>query len=486
MTASPSLLQGLAAARELAARSEADRVAFMRWLPLQWRYLTSTARFRLLRAGNQSQGKTTAALADLRMHADGTHPIPRGAHAPGEYWIICASWAQSVAIQGKLYDLIPHATLREGTVFSRVRGFQTKNPFVEIRHKAGGYSIIRFKTTQQGTLDLAGATLRGALFDEPPASEGIYSEVVNRMRSTGGWVSIAMTPVGAPVEWIRALAVAGIIEDIHTPLTPEGLIPIGARRPMRLPDGTVCDATWIAGVEAITPPHEVDVRVHGGWEIRLTDRYFSPFVSTGPHAHVHDRVPDGEFDLCLGIDHGSRPGKQIALLLCIQPVPGGHPRIYVLDEYIDTDGTATPAVDARGILAMLTRHGFQWKDLRYAHGDRVHMPGMAEQKSNRDLQVQIAKVLQRPADGLQPAIRTVKRGAGRGGGSLSVGSRWLFHALVRYDLAIHPRCKRLIESMDRYTMADDDWKDPIDVLRYGLDRWIFAVESSPMAPLAVR
>jgi len=99
----------------------------------------------------------------------------------------------------------------------------------------------------------------------------------------------------------------------------------------------------------------------------------------------------------------------------------------------------------------------------------------ARQKSNVELHRAIANRLGVAAAALHPKIRTVKRGEGRGKGSLSLGSRWLFNAMQtpgRFN--IHPRCVRMITALDRYTMVDDEYKDPVDSLRYGLDRYIFA------------
>jgi phage terminase large subunit-like protein len=482
---------------EAVTRAKARPGAWIAWLPIQERFRKSQAKIRLLRAGNQSVGKTTVLLEDVLDHALGEHPYrPDGHENPGEYWIICASWSQSVAIQGKLAALLPPDRVHPDTVFNSTRGFKGKNPCVQVAHRTGGWSTIRFKTGSQDTLDLAGATIHGAAFDEVP-KEPVFSEVLKRVQATGGWVSVGMTPIGAPVEYIRELVKAGLVEDIHERLTPEQLIPVGHTLPRRLPDGTLCDADWIAKIEAETPPHEVDVRVHGGWEIRLVDRYFAPFRSTGEGAHVHEHAPTGDVVLCLGVDHGSRPGKQIALLVAVEEgvldevstsgVYRRHHRIYVVDEYVDVDGIADPEADADGILAMLEEHELEWSDLRHAYGDRVHMKGRGQQKSNKDLSAWLAKRLKTPMDAMRPQLRTVKRGEGRGAGSVSVGSRWLYNAMLRPGgFGVNPRCERLIKALDNYTMADDEFKDPVDALRYALDAYIFPRTAGPTPTVRVR
>jgi hypothetical protein len=273
----------------------------------------------------------------------------------------------------------------------------------------------------------------------------------------------------------------GRISDNWRPLTPAELVPVGRARPIRTEDGRPMDQAWIEALIANTPEHEIDVRVHGGWEFRSVDRYFTVFRDGGTDSHVHARYPSVEFDLVLGIDHGSRPGKQIAVLMAVWKETvvdkdgrtTTYTRVYVIDEYVDETGLATPADDARGVLNMLARYGWTWGDLKFAGGDRVHMPGSGRQKSNKDLAAQIAKLLQVPPDALHPPIRTIKRGEGRGANSVEVRARWLFHRMAEGGFGVHPRCKRVRASLATTDLSDDDAKDPFDGVVYGLDPYIF-------------
>src|SRR5690606_23561453 len=69
-------------AREIRARALEDPLRWIKWLPVQLRYLQERNRFRLFRAGNQSVGKTTAGLADMLMDAMGTHPYRASVRIP--------------------------------------------------------------------------------------------------------------------------------------------------------------------------------------------------------------------------------------------------------------------------------------------------------------------------------------------------------------------------------------------------------------------
>lgn len=470
-------------AREIRARALEDPLRWIKWLPVQLRYLQEHYRFRLFRAGNQSVGKTTAGLADMLMDAMGTHPYRASVRIPRdrkerEYWLVCASWQQSPNIQAKLHALIPPDRMHPDAEFDPVKGFRGRQPAVKVRHEDGTWSIIKIKTARQGTLDLAGGSICGVLFDEVPRKQDHYSECVKRVQAVGGWVSICATMVGAPVDWLREEAEEGRIADIHTRLTPDALIPVGYHHPIRLEDGTVCDEAWIRRIEAETPPHEREVRIHGGWEIRFFERYFAAFVSdpAAPNTHVSERLPRGAATIVIGIDHGSRPGAQTAVLMAVEEptLERPYPRIYVLDEYVDESGNAIPEQDAAGVLAMLRRRGLKWGNVDFVGGDIPHMQGDPRQKSNRDLMVQLGKQLGIPWRQLRPQIVTIKRGKGKGGHTRGYRLRWLYHQMVRDGgFSVHPRCTRVIESLDRHATPNDEWSHQVDAIAYGLDRHAF-------------
>lgn len=478
-----ALFEALDAAEELGRRCEDRPLRWVDWLPNQHAFLASDARIKQIRQGQQWGGKTTAALREVVGRCVDRHVLgggrTYGRPAPIEAWVICASWSQSLAIQAKLWAAIDPADLHPECVYDPVRGFVGTHPAVRFRNG----SLIRIKTTRQGGLSLAGATIDVALFDEPPETQRVFSEVLARLTHRGGTLMLSYTPVNAPVGYLRDLVERGVIEDHWSRLTPEAMIPVGRSAPLRLRDGTVCDAAWIEELERKIPPHEVGVVVHGEWEFRSMAAYFRDVWRP---EMVHAQVPSGTVHVVIGFDHGTLPGKQIALLVAVDESRGGTeaPDVYVVDEYVDWTGVAAPEDDARGILAMLRRSGLAWTELTSARGDRVHMPGVDGQKSNRDLTAHIARQLD--VARLMPPISTVKRGRGHGAGSLSTGSRWLHVAMHQGRFGVHPRCKRLIEALPKYSMRDDysvrddDAKDPIDALRYALDPWIFRVSSAAM------
>jgi hypothetical protein len=94
------------------------------------------------------------------------------------------------------------------------------------------------------------------------------------------------------------------------------------------------------------------------------------FQAWGPHLiGPCDDVPPGT-PLGVGIDHGSKPGAQRAVLVAVGG-KGPQARVWILDEY-KGDGRTESEEDARGILAMLERNGFGLADVDTWYGDRAH------------------------------------------------------------------------------------------------------------------
>ena len=461
------LLRATRSARRLRRGAAAHPLRWYRWLPNQQRYLMSGARRKIIRQGNQWGGKSTVALAEMIFRALGHHPFLVVHSPPVDLWVICASWQQSLAIQKKLWALVPKHQVHPDTVFDPIRGFRGRNPACQFKNG----SIIRIKTTGQGGLNLSSDTIHGALFDEPPTSPRLYSEVDKRLLRTGGPLMMSLTPINAPTDWLKELCESGAIDDLHAPLLPENLIPVGSDRPIRLEDGTICDAEWIAQVREETLAHEVPVVVDGEWEFRVTGRVFVAFNET---RHAHRAMPSGKVKLALGVDYGMKVGKQIALLVAVQGAPGDE-RVWVIDEAVGGEMTSV-ADDARAITEMLGRHNIPWKKLDHAWGDRLYLRGAADRKSNRELMRALAiRLALKSDDDLRPRIRTVKRGKGRGRGSVDAGCRFLHQAMLRRGaFQVHPRCARLIEALNRWDYTDSDEKDPIDALRYALQDYVFA------------
>ena len=164
----------IVAGRLRALRRQVDQrpLDYVQWLPAQLRFLEEPAKRRLLRLGNQWGGKTFVGLANCIYHCMGDHPYYNVPPPPVTGVIVTASWAQSVAIQEKLWNLLPKDQLKD-TVYIDGHGIRGKNPCVKFKNG----SKLWIKTTNQGGLSLAGGTYDFVHFDEPPKNARVYAEM---------------------------------------------------------------------------------------------------------------------------------------------------------------------------------------------------------------------------------------------------------------------------------------------------------------------
>ena len=88
--------------REIAGRSEAGALNFIKWTKPQADFHNLDAPRKLFRSGNQ-MGKSVAGLACVIWAATGTggplYALSRGQSR--ECWVVCTSWSQSIAIMAK-------------------------------------------------------------------------------------------------------------------------------------------------------------------------------------------------------------------------------------------------------------------------------------------------------------------------------------------------------------------------------------------------
>lgn len=433
----------------LQRRAVADPLAYFVPTKPQLTFLSSTAPIKLARSGNQV-GKTTMGLVDCIYRCLGAHPYTLVRAAPIEAWIVVVSWEQSLGIQQKLWNLLPKDAIDPETTFIPGRGLVGKVPIVRFRNG----SVLRIRTVNQGALALAGSTIDFVLVDEPPP-QSVWSELVPRVMRNRGRIAVTLTPVGAPLGWLKELAERGVVQDMHFPLTVENTTPIGGRPLLEQAD--------IDRLEQQVLPMERRQRIHGDWDSGFAaGRVFQAF---DPNLHVSDLLPEGECQVGIGIDHGSEGGSQVATLVVVSREGGveGNPRFWVLDQVIST-GATTPEQDARDILAMLRRNNMRVESVDRWVGDRKHGGRRwGGKKSNALLMQGFERELRLPVGAIPFRIHTAWKPAG----SVFEGSRILHSAMLRGDFTVHTRCKALIEDLRLWEGDDDEHKHGIDSLRYG-------------------
>lgn len=254
------------------------------------------------------------------------------------------------------------------------------------------------------------------------------------------------------------------VGEIVTPLTLDAVTPRGG----------VIEMPWISQREldqfiAGLPEIERAMRTGTSWSPAQGVAFFSAF---GPHLVRDFELPPG-LKLGIGIDHGSKPGAQRAVLIAVD-AGEVNSRVLVLDEY-KGDGRTESEDDARGILAMLARHGLSVEHIDLWKGDRAHDGSKAGgMKSNWRLRKAIAAALgidtgrdDWSAKLPEPLRRiSVPR---KYDGSVFDGCAILHDLMLGQEprIIFHPRTSALQEDLGRWEgNIRDPAKDGIDGLRY--------------------
>ncbi len=443
----------------LKERSIDDPLRYFRPTPPQEKYLADKSHVKALIGGNQV-GKTMATCALLLYHCLGRHPYYKTDPPPIEAWLITHSHEQSRTIQQKLYDMIPKEELHPTCEFVRGKGFRGLAPLVKFTNG----SIIRIKTANQG-LGLASATANLVCIDEP-VDQTTFNELMARTSRGGaggkrGTVAISLTPVGGvDVTYIKELIDKKLISAHFAPLTVEATTPIG------LPKGFLLSAEQIADITRSYLPYDREARISGSFDIAPIGVVFENFtqdmISSQP-------VPSGgDYKFCVGIDHGSNPGSQVAILACVDMRDQQNPRIFVLDEY--TSGQAPPEHHAQAILEMLKRNSVD-PNLCLWTGDGEHRGRDQYRMSNIMLMRAFESILGYPPRNLPFSIRRARKKRH----SVYVGASIIHAIMSRKHFWIRPECTQLIKSIQNWTMkrtqsarSRDIHGHAIDSLRYGL------------------
>ena len=459
----------------LEERAKANPIAYFRPTPPQERFLNDASKIKLLRGGNQC-GKTAASCALLVYHCLGIHPVLKTDPPPIEAWLVTHSHEQSRTIQQKLYDLIPKAELHPSCEFVRGKGFRGLAPLVRVTNG----SIIRIKTAAQG-LGLASSTVSLCVLDEPVSQE-VWGECLARTLRGGrggsrGTLAMTMTPIGHDMTYLRQLVAAGKVSEHVAPLTIEATTPRGCE-PM-------LSAQQIKEVTEGYLPIDREARISGSWDVGIAEgRVFENFTDDMISSYP---VPaGGEYKFSIGIDHGSQPNTQVAILSCIDVKDAQKPKVYVLDEYIS--GMAPPEHHARCILEMLQRNDIT-PNMCIWTGDTAHAGSRdrtVKRMSNLLLVRAFESLLNYAPKQLPWRINT----AFKQRYSVYYGASMIHSIMSRKHFWIHPRCERTIKSLQRWTLhrsqarrSESQWGHCVDALRYNI---LPCISKSYQAPVNLR
>ncbi len=473
-----ALLQTLSRkVRALKVKVDQAPVDFVAWLPYQIEWMSHDGpEPHLLRLGNR-MGKSTCGAAELIFRARGKHPFKRVRSGPVRLALVCFSLIQSVEIQRVLWELVGkdnNVELVPGTEFSSKTGFKGHKPVVQWLNG----SELHIYGNAQGAGALAGAEFDYILMDEPPAPE-VYEECFERVKNTEGGIGITLTPInGPPLPWLRELCEQGLVRDFHQPLTAESQVSPITGLVRRTKAGTPWDQAFIDKVRKRTDPINAPIRLDGEWESRCEGQFFASF---DPLKHVSEHLPKTKVRIALGFDFATADREKglAAVLSYVWDVKHEeegrtYSYIHAIDEVV-LPGTSTMEVFARHTLRMLRRHGVKWTDVDYVYGDNPVKSRFAE-SSIKELARHLARQLGVPLEHLQPRIKNAKEGGAQSSArrrTKDIRCRWMYGELAADRVLVHPRCKVLIQALQKWDYGDKhELKDILDAWMYSLrDIW---------------
>jgi len=444
---------------QLKRRAANNPLSYFRPTPPQLAFLKDPSPIKLLLGGNQV-GKTRCSVMELLYRALDCHPYLKTDPAPNESWLITHSHDQSRTIQEKLFEMIPDGMLMDDCVFVPGKGFRGQVPIV--RFKNG--SIIRIKTAQQG-LGLASASIGFVAIDEP-IPEAVWGELAARVLRGGaggktGTIAITMTPVGEDVTYLRRMVEDNRISCHRAPLTVQDTTPLDC--------DPLLSQAQIDNIASTYLPIDREARLNGSWDVGIDPKQLI-FDNFDPSMISGAPVPSGgDYKFAVGIDHGSQPNSQVAILAAIDMSDYQEPKVYVLGEY--TGGASSPEHHVRGMLEMLKRHHVDPSMCTWT-GDGAHYGGRGQtgfKMSNGMLMRAFERVLNLPPRGLPFTIRTALKFKS----SVYYGSSVLYSIMSKQHFYVRPECSQLIQSLQRYTFkrtssqkSTDPHGHSVDALRY--------------------
>lgn len=223
-----SLDEALKSLEALEERKTFERIHYFTPYPKQLEFfgMGKAKRERLLMAANQV-GKSYAGAYETACHLTGQYP----SWWPGRTWDRAVrGWAAgptSLLVRDTAQKLLlgePGVPERAGTGMipkkaildtSTARGIIDAVDTLQVRHKSGGVSILKFKSYEQGRVKFQSDSLDFIWDDEEPPQD-IYSEELTRTNATDGMVFTTFTPLEGMSDVV--------ISFVQNPTSDRGLV----------------------------------------------------------------------------------------------------------------------------------------------------------------------------------------------------------------------------------------------------------------------
>lgn len=445
---------------------------FRRWTNPQSAFLNDP-RTLLVLWGCNGAGKSVVLAEYARRAIEGTlaNPVADG---PVSVGLFGETWQQLGSTIKYFWDSVDKRWFREKVHFQDGQLAGQRMPIYDVIDGPGKGSVLRMGTFSAGAQRLAGPRYHYVIADEPFPHQ-IFAELWPRLLGRNGQLRMGFTPTlgtAHKLEYLWDLVddpKATFAGEIQVPLTLDAVTPRGG----------LAEIPWmtqeeIDRFERGCPAQVRDCRMGRSRVPETAARFFDAY---GSHLHNQPdlgRLAELNARVGIGIDHGSKPGAQRAVMIATAIVKGKS-KVWVLDEY-KADGRTETDDDARGIMSMIERHGLRLEDVDHWVGDRAHHGDKyGGKKSNLRLMQAFSRL--RSVD--PKKTRTWRRKLPKPLSSMYVprkydGSIWdgceILHRLMvadPYMIEFSPACVHLHEDLLEWRGdRADPHKDGIDALRY--------------------
>lgn len=290
-------------------------------------------------------GKTTAGLYELTLHLTGNYPEWWQGHRfdAGNDWWVCGVSQKDVKsilqdrLLGKVGDFGSGFIPKNALDFDSLKDAKKADVPISVfrvKHKAGGFSTVTFKSYEQGRESYQGAPGISVLMDEEPPLD-VYIEALMRTVAGHGRMILTFTPLKGISKTVK-----NFLGDADI-LTPSGAL----NESRYLIRASWDDAPHLSeenkqALIRAMPPHQRDARIAGIptlgvgaiYPVSETTVFIDPF-----------KIPD-YWPRCFGMDVGWR--NTAVVWGAIDPDSG---IVYIYSEFLGQE--QTPPVNAASIRA---------------------------------------------------------------------------------------------------------------------------------------
>lgn len=203
---------------ELVGGRKIDVIVPIGFQPIIDAHIPNTNNYKAAGVWHHNSGKTVAGSYEITAHLTGDYPDwwegrrferPIRAWAAGKTNETTRDIVQ-YKLLGEVRDGNPKGVTGMGMIPGRrigglgwKRGIKDLADTVKVRHASGGWSLLGFKSCEQGRSSFEGTEQDYIWFDEEPPMD-VYGEALIRTATTNGLVALTFTPLMGRTEVVKS------------------------------------------------------------------------------------------------------------------------------------------------------------------------------------------------------------------------------------------------------------------------------------------